>query len=137
MLGLTSSTESPDDIVTLKDRYNWSYGQDVTNTVEHEISEGGMGRIGGLGDQNGSWSVMESIPYNSRERRTTATVVMDRRPIFPTTAASHSRVFYSTTNSIRIVSKSIAAMLRILFSKTFLELARQAKPTLCHRPIFR
>ena len=65
MLGLTSTTRSPDDIVTLNTSYNWSYGQDVINTVEHEISEGGMGRIGGLGDQNSFWSVMDLFRYNS------------------------------------------------------------------------
>jgi hypothetical protein len=65
MLGLTSTTESPDDIVTLNTSYNWSYGQDVINTIEHEISEGGMGRIGGLGDQNSFWSVMDLFRYNS------------------------------------------------------------------------
>ena len=65
MLGLTSSSEHPDDIVTLNTSYNWSYGQDVVNTVEHEISEGGMGRIGGLGDQNALWSIMDLYRYNS------------------------------------------------------------------------
>ncbi len=65
MLGLTSVSENPDDIVTLNTSYNWSYGQDVINTVEHEISEGGMGRIGGLGDQNSFWSVMDLFRYNS------------------------------------------------------------------------
>ena len=65
MLGLTSSGENPDDIVTLNTSYNWSYGQDVINTIEHEMSEGGMGRIGGLGDQNSFWSVMDLFRYNS------------------------------------------------------------------------
>ncbi len=45
--------------------YNWNYGQDVINTLEHEITEGGMGRIGGLGDQNSLWSVMDLFRYNS------------------------------------------------------------------------
>ena len=65
MLGLTPTTQNPDDIVILNTSYNWSYGQDVINTVEHEISEGGMGRIGGLGDQNGFWSVMDLFRYNA------------------------------------------------------------------------
>ena len=65
MLGLTTVSESPDDIVTLNTSYNWSYGQDVINALTHEISEGGMGRIGGLGDQNSSWSVMDLFRYNS------------------------------------------------------------------------
>ena len=65
ILGLTPTTQNPDDIVILNTSYNWSYGQDVINTVEHEISEGGMGRIGGLGDQNGFWSVMDLFRYNA------------------------------------------------------------------------
>ena len=65
MLGLTSMSQSPDDLVTLNTSYNWSYGQDVINTVEHELSEGGLGRVGGLGDQNGFWSVMDLFRYNS------------------------------------------------------------------------
>jgi hypothetical protein len=80
MLGLTTATGTPDDTVTLNTSYNWSYGQDVINTLTHEISEGGMGRIGGLGDQNGFWSVMDLFRYNSsgvadysdgRDQRTT------------------------------------------------------------------
>ena len=65
MLGLTTVSNSPDDAVTLNTSYNWSYGQDVTNTLMHEISEGGMGRIGGLGDQNSFWSVMDLFRYNA------------------------------------------------------------------------
>ena len=59
MLGLSSSAPSTDDTVTLNSSYNWSFGQDVTSTLEHEISEGVMGRVGGLGDQNGVWSTMD------------------------------------------------------------------------------
>jgi hypothetical protein len=69
MLGLTTSTGSPDDTVTLNTYYNWSYGQDVTNTLEHEISEGGMGRVGGLGDQNSGWSTMDLFRFNASGAR--------------------------------------------------------------------
>jgi hypothetical protein len=65
ILGLSTATRNPEDIVTLNTSYNWSYGQDVINTLEHEISEGGMGRIGGLGDQNSLWSTMDLFRYNS------------------------------------------------------------------------
>ena len=65
ILGLTSSSLNPEDFVTLNTSYNWNYGQDVINTLEHEITEGGMGRIGGLGDQNSLWSVMDLFRYNS------------------------------------------------------------------------
>jgi Tryptophan-rich Synechocystis species C-terminal domain len=65
ILGLSTETRSPEDIVTLNTSYNWSYGQDVINTLEHEISEGGMGRIGGLGDQNSLWSTMDLFRYDA------------------------------------------------------------------------
>jgi hypothetical protein len=64
MLGLSSSTPATDDTVTLNTSYNWSYGQDVINAMEHEISEGGMGRVGGLGDQNHVWSTMDLFRYS-------------------------------------------------------------------------
>jgi len=70
MLGLTQSTPATDDTVTLNTSYNWTYGQDVVGTIEHEISEGGMGRIGALGkntdDQgNALWSTMDLFRYSS------------------------------------------------------------------------
>ena len=65
MLGLSTSTPTFDDTVTINTFYNWSNGQDVTNAVEHEISEGGMGRVGGLGDQNGVWSTMDLFRFNA------------------------------------------------------------------------
>jgi hypothetical protein len=65
MLGLSSFAPSVDDTVTLNSSYNWNYGQDVINTIEHEISEGLMGRVGGLGDQNGVWSTMDLFRYSS------------------------------------------------------------------------
>ena len=115
MLGLTSVSESPDDIVTLNTSYNWSYGQDVINTVEHEISEGGMGRIGGLGDQNSFWSVMDLFRYNSsgvpdysdgRDGRDYLFFLQRRQP--------HSRAFRSTTSTVRRHSKLTAATPPIL-----------------------
>jgi hypothetical protein len=69
MLGLTNASAPFDDMVTINTSYNWSYGQDVTNTVEHELSEGGMGRVGGLGDQNSSWSTMDLFRFNATGAR--------------------------------------------------------------------
>jgi hypothetical protein len=65
MLGLTSYAPAIDDTITLNTSYNWNYGQDVINTIVHEISEGAMGRVGGLGDQNGVWSTMDLFRFNS------------------------------------------------------------------------
>jgi hypothetical protein len=70
MLGITSIAPATDDTVTLNTSYNWSYGQDVTAAVEHELSEGGMGRIGALGkntDNGGNtlWSTMDLFRYSA------------------------------------------------------------------------
>jgi hypothetical protein len=65
MLGLTTCAPPVDDTVTLNSSLGWTFGQDVIDTVEHEISEGAMGRVGGLGDQNGVWSTMDLFRYSA------------------------------------------------------------------------
>jgi hypothetical protein len=65
MLGLTSSAPAVDDTVTLNSSVPWTFGRDVIDTMEHEISEGAMGRIGGLGDWNGLWSTMDLFRYSA------------------------------------------------------------------------
>jgi hypothetical protein len=65
MLGLSQQVYTPDDTVVLNSSYNWSYGQDVINSLVHEITEGAMGRVGGLGDQNSAWSTLDLFRYSS------------------------------------------------------------------------
>ena len=65
MLGLSSGTPTTDDTVTLNSFYNWSFTQDIVNGIEHELTEGGMGRVGGLGDQNGVWSTMDLFRFSA------------------------------------------------------------------------
>jgi hypothetical protein len=70
MLAITSLTLATDDTVILNTSYNWSYGQDVVAAVEHELSEGSMGRIGALGrntDNAGHvlWSTMDLFRYSA------------------------------------------------------------------------
>ena len=70
MLGLTTSASGTDDTVTLNTSYNWNYTQDVIGTIEHEMTEGGMGRVGALGkntdDQgNALWSTMDLFRYSA------------------------------------------------------------------------
>jgi hypothetical protein len=66
LLGLSTTSGNPDVIITLNTSLNWSYGPDVISAMEHEISEGGMGRFGGLGDQQGShWAPMDLFRYNA------------------------------------------------------------------------
>src|SRR5208283_2478216 len=88
MLGLSSSTPSTDDSVTLNtaDTGLDDFGQDVINGVIHELSEGAMGRVGGLGDQNGVWSTMDLFRYK-RARPITAMAGTDKPRIFPPLAA--------------------------------------------------
>ena len=50
--------------------YNWAYNGDVSGVLIHELTEGGMGRIGELGkntDTGGHtlWSTMDLFRYNS------------------------------------------------------------------------
>jgi hypothetical protein len=65
MLGLSSATPAVDATITLNTSFNWSFGQDVIDTVEHEISEGAMGRVGGLGDNSNGWSTMDLFRYSA------------------------------------------------------------------------
>jgi len=67
MLGLNSSTPATDDSVTLNTYASWTFGQDVINGLIHELSEGIMGRVGGLGGstKNGVWSTMDLFRYNA------------------------------------------------------------------------
>jgi hypothetical protein len=54
-----------DDVVFLNTFYDPTYGQDVINALTHEISEGGMGRIGGMGAPNNDiWSTMDLFRFN-------------------------------------------------------------------------
>ena len=68
MLGLSSATHpTTDDTITINSNSatGLSFDQNVTNVLEHEISEQAMGRLGGLGDQNGIWSTMDLFRYSS------------------------------------------------------------------------
>ncbi len=70
MLGLTTARGSPelpyDLAVTLNTYYGpYDFGQDVINGLTHELSEGGLGRVGGLGDSGGVWSTMDLFRYSA------------------------------------------------------------------------
>jgi hypothetical protein len=66
LLGLETATGAPDLSVTLNTYYSWDFGQDVINGLTHELSEGGLGRIGGLGGNgSGNWGVMDLFRYNA------------------------------------------------------------------------
>ena len=63
-LGLASSGAANDDAIVLNANLPWTYGADAVGVLEHEISEGALGRIGGLGIQNGWWSLMDLFRYS-------------------------------------------------------------------------
>lgn len=67
MLGLSSVTGR--DAVVLNSNLDWSWGQDAISAIEHEMSEGAMGRIGGLGVQNKSWSTMDLFRFTASGTR--------------------------------------------------------------------
>jgi hypothetical protein len=85
MLGLSSTTPAADTTVTLNTYYSWDFTQDVVNGLEHELSEGELGRIGDLGGTGGltvgesgggpytgagtPWSTMDLFSYSAEHSR--------------------------------------------------------------------
>ena len=63
ILGLAGAGSGIDDYITLNQNLPWTYGADAVGALEHEISEGVMGRVGGLGVQNSSWGPMDLFRY--------------------------------------------------------------------------
>ena len=72
----TSAT--PDVTLTLGSAYTWNFdpnnraaagGYDAIGTIEHEITEGGFGRVGGLGFQNSAWGPMDLFRFTSSGQR--------------------------------------------------------------------
>jgi len=70
ILGLTGPASGIDDSIVLNSYY-WttsdlqSYPNDVTSSIEHEISEGAMGRIGSLGVAGSAWGPMDLFRYTA------------------------------------------------------------------------
>ncbi len=71
MLGLHSGIGT--DNVSLNTYYLSGNGQDVINAFTHELSEGTMGRIGGLGygtiNNIADWSTMDLFSFNAKGQR--------------------------------------------------------------------
>ena len=73
-MGLAKILELPGagtdlDNIVLNSNLSWTFGQDVIGTLEHEISEGAMGRLGGLGIQNSVWAPMDLFRYSAPGQR--------------------------------------------------------------------
>ena len=75
-LGLSSFTPTFDDVVTLNSNLSWDFNPynrsvpgeyDAIGALEHEMSEGGMGRIGSMGTYiaSGVWTPLDLFRYSS------------------------------------------------------------------------
>jgi hypothetical protein len=69
ILGLAGSGSDIDDTIVLNSDFTWQYGADAVGVLEHEISEGALGRIGGLGIQNTFWAPMDLFRYSAVNQR--------------------------------------------------------------------
>jgi hypothetical protein len=102
-LGLTELAPSTDDTVTLNSNINWVFGQDVINALTHELSEGALGRVGGLGDQHNKWSTMDLFRYTAAGQYDTTDGRDGLKTYFSsdggaTTSASANLSFYNEYN---------------------------------------
>ena len=66
ILGIAGGATDTDN-VTLNSDLSWTFGQDVIGAMEHEISEGAMGRIGSLGFAitPAEWAPMDLFRYSA------------------------------------------------------------------------
>ena len=66
ILGFAPASDDIDDTVTLNSRLPWTYGADAVGVLEHELTEGLLGRIGGLGlTSAGNWGPLDLFRYSS------------------------------------------------------------------------
>lgn len=76
LLGLAGASSNQFDVqLVLGSGVSWNFdpnnrtadpnAYDAIGAIEHEISEGGFGRVGGLGDQNSAWGPLDLFRYSS------------------------------------------------------------------------
>ena len=66
ILGFAPASDDIDDTGTLNSRLPWTYRADAMGVLEHELTEGLMGRIGGLGlTSERSWGPLDLFRYSS------------------------------------------------------------------------
>jgi Ca2+-binding RTX toxin-like protein len=63
LLGLAHPTTANEIHVTLNSDLAWTFGQDAVGAIEHELTEGGFGRIGSLGYAQSDWGVMDLFRF--------------------------------------------------------------------------
>ncbi|MEO8925975.1 MAG: NF038122 family metalloprotease [Caulobacteraceae bacterium] len=69
ILGLAGPSGQIDDNIVLNSNLSWTFGQDAIGEIEHELSEGGLGRFGGLGVQYGLWGAMDLFRFTATGQR--------------------------------------------------------------------
>jgi hypothetical protein len=69
MLGLAPQTNDVNLTVTLNSDLTWNFTQDAIGAIEHEISEGGFGRVGSLGLQATRWEPMDLYRFTAAGQR--------------------------------------------------------------------
>jgi hypothetical protein len=78
ILGLSGASNNLDDALVLGNGFTWNFDPnnravageyDAIGAIEHEITEGGMGRVGGLGFQNNMWAPLDLFRFNSAGQR--------------------------------------------------------------------
>ena len=69
ILGLAGGGSGVDDTVVLNQDLKWQYGADAVGVLEHEISEGALGRVGGVGVQNSLWGPLDLFRYSAVNQR--------------------------------------------------------------------
>jgi hypothetical protein len=74
ILGLGAASNTLDDALVLGNGFTWNFdpnnrgaagGFDAIGAIMHEISEGGMGRVGGLGFQNSTWAPLDLFRFTA------------------------------------------------------------------------
>lgn len=79
-LGLPGASNAATDVqLVLGSGVSWNFdpnnrtansnAYDAIGAIEHEITEGGFGRVGGLGDQNSTWGPLDLFRYSSAGNR--------------------------------------------------------------------
>lgn len=69
ILGLAPQTNKGDANVILNSALNWTYGQDAVGALEHEITEGGFGRVASLGVQSATWATLDLFRFTAAGQR--------------------------------------------------------------------
>jgi Ca2+-binding RTX toxin-like protein len=69
ILGLASSATAHPVQVTLNSSLPWSFGQDAVGALEHEITEGAFGRLGGLGFSGTQWGILDLFRFTATGAR--------------------------------------------------------------------